>query len=303
MLNLNHHSLRLPLIAAIVAIAASAASPAFAQDEDEVDEAAAQPDFVFADENFDQWVFGGRGNTGPARSRLESFLQLQIADVDRVCELTEAQKQKLQLAGKGDIVRFFDRVEELRRKFQKVKNDRNKIGELYQEILPLRLTLDSGAFGDDSFFAKTLKSTLSADQTESHGRADLERRLFTFRARVEWVVGKLDDALSMRADQRTRFIELILEDARPPRKFGQYDVYFVMWQAAQIPEVRLKPIFDEPPWRLLKRLLAKARGFEPFLKTNGVLSDDAGGAGAKPAKRKAAPAGVLRPAAAAQGDR
>src|SRR5687768_16107228 len=65
--------------------------------------AEANPQVFIAEANFDQWVFQGRGDTNAARQRIESTLKLRIDDVDRVCDLAEAQKQKLTLAARGDI--------------------------------------------------------------------------------------------------------------------------------------------------------------------------------------------------------
>ena len=41
-----------------------------------------------------------------------------------------------------------------------------------------------------------------------------------------------------------RFVGLLVNDARPPRKSGQRDYWYLMLQAARLPEAKLKPIFD-----------------------------------------------------------
>ena len=51
-----------------------------------------------------------RGPAG-AQSKLDSSLSLRIGGLERTCHITEAQKDKLRLAGRGDIKRFFDKVE------------------------------------------------------------------------------------------------------------------------------------------------------------------------------------------------
>ena len=70
--------------------------------------------FVLSDELFDQWAFGGRMTGNTIRNKLDSLLTMQIEEIDRSCTLTEAQKNKLRLAGRGDMKRFLDRVEEKR---------------------------------------------------------------------------------------------------------------------------------------------------------------------------------------------
>ena len=46
--------------------------------------------------------------------------------IDAVNRLTPGQRQKLELAGRGDIKHFFDQVEAKRREFEEVRNDLQK---------------------------------------------------------------------------------------------------------------------------------------------------------------------------------
>lgn len=260
------------------------AAPARAQvlndNEDLVDEVVVQPVFVMADENFEQWIFREFQNAAGARGRLDSLLTLNIESVAQVCGLTESQRQKLWLAGRGDIKRFFERVDELRRKFQLVKTDQNRIQELFRDVQPLHATFTAGPFGETSIFFKALKNTLTSEQGSLYEEAARERRQFLYRARVEELVVKLDEALTLRAAQRRQLEKTLLEETVPPAQFGVYDDYVMLWQAARIPEDKLKPVFDGPQWRTLNRHFEKVRGLEPFLKGNGLIPDSAPGAAA-----------------------
>ena len=243
-------------------------------DDGAVDMAIAAPMVMWRDENFDMWVFGNQGNGASGRSRFDSLLVLQVEDVDRSCGLAREQKQKLMLAGRGDIKRFYDRVEEKRKKFKLVQNDQNKIGQVLQDIQPLQQSLNAGLFNEGSLFAKTLKKTLNEEQAASYQEVLRERRRFYFQARVELVVTLMENTIGMRDDQRRKFVQLLLEDPKPPKRFGQYDQWYVMVLAFRLPEAQLKPIFDEGQWRLLQRRFQQAKGLEQFLKTNDVLPDD-----------------------------
>ena len=148
----------------------SAAADPLAIDEEaeEVVVRQMQPAFVLSDDQFDQWVFGAPRNSGGGRNKLDTLLTLQVEDVARVCRLTEIQKKKLQLAGHGDIKRFFEKVDEKRKKFEKVKTDQNKVSEIYQELLPLRSTLQSGLFNEGSFYSKTLRTVLTDEDAVTY---------------------------------------------------------------------------------------------------------------------------------------
>src|SRR4029077_3533530 len=66
-----------------------------------------------ADKQFYRWMFPyWNGSFDPVQMRKQHDIRLweKIAAVNRVCGLTPAQKEKLDLAGRGDITRQFDRL-------------------------------------------------------------------------------------------------------------------------------------------------------------------------------------------------
>ena len=145
---------------------------------------------------------------------------------------------------------------------------------IWQEIQPLQLELNAGLFGDDSLYGKTIRRTLSPEQAARFESLSRERKAIRFRATVEWFVAQLDKGLGLTDQDRLRFVELLVNEARPPRKFGQGDYWYLMLQTARLPEAKLKPIFDAPQWRILSRQFAQARAMAQRLKATGVLVDD-----------------------------
>lgn len=273
------HRLRRRLLAALTVLAAVGIGPfARAQEDDDPDEAPAQQpqqnQMFWSEENFDQWVFGNSRNAAVGRVRLDSQLTLKVEEVERVCGMTEIQKKKLRLAGRGDVKRFLDRVEEKRKKFQSVKNDQNKFQEFYQELQPLMLVAQMGPYGEGSIFAKTLRKTLDESQSARYETALRDKRLFRYRAKVHLVVANLDNAVAMNAKQRRRLLTLFLEETRPPAKSGPYDYYVAMLQASRLSRDKLKPIFNDHQWRLMSQQFNQARGLEPFLAKNGFLPEE-----------------------------
>ncbi len=226
---------------------------------------------MMTNDQFDQWVFGGSRNSRAGRNKLDSLLTLQIDDVARICALSDDQKKKLLLAGRGDIKRFFDLVEEKRKKFEKVKQDQNKLGEIYQELVPLQAALNSGLFSDGSIYAKTIRNVLSDEDNVRYQKVIEDKKRFRYRAKVELVVAQLDQTVGFRDEQRRKLVELILSETQPPTRFGQYDYYLVMYQAGKIDEAKLKSLFEERQWALLNRQLNQMRGMEQFLRNQGLL--------------------------------
>ncbi len=230
---------------------------------------------VVSDDQFDQWIFGSSRTARAGRSRLESLLVLQVEDVATMCALSPSQKQKLLLAGRGDIKRFLDQVEEKRKLLVHIKNDQNKFNESYQQILPLQAALRSGLFNEGSLYWKTVHRVLPETELARCKQVLCERNRFRYKAKVELVVAQLDQSVGLRDDQRRRLVELILNETETPTRFGQYDYYLVMYMAGQVSPARLQPLFDERQWLLLKRQLDQARGMERFLQNQGLLPQHA----------------------------
>ncbi len=104
------------------------------------------------------------------RRLLRSVTNRRIKAIDRICTLTAAQKQKLRTAGEGDTQRFLDTVEAVRAKFQTVPAD-EQLAFLKREASPLRSAFDPASFDENSLFAKTLKTILTADQSAVYERS------------------------------------------------------------------------------------------------------------------------------------
>ncbi|HLJ97118.1 MAG TPA: hypothetical protein VKU02_28395 [Gemmataceae bacterium] len=238
-----------------------------------VQPAVVQP--AFSDDQFDQWVFQQDRNASVARQRLNSRLALHVDEIDHACKLTDEQKKKLQLAGRGDIKHFFDRYETVKQKFQLVKHDQQKVQEIWQAISPLQTTLQSGLFGVDSLLIKSLRHTLTDDQLARYGVIARERRAFHHRATVELAVTVLEQGMPLRDAQRRELITLLMNQTKPPRKSGQAaQYYFIMYQLGRLPEEKLKPLFDNAQWKVVSRQLNQFKGLEPFLRQSGQLSDE-----------------------------
>lgn len=259
-----------------------------AQDEDDEPAMLAEPvaQFEIQENQFDSWVFQNFPNAQSARKKLDEMLDLLAEDVERSCKLSESQCKKLRLAGRGDILRFFDQVEIVRQKFLLVRKDQNKFNQIWQDISPLQVTFQAGLHDDDSLFAKTLRNMLDDRQRVAYESVDGERRRFQYRAKVELIVAMLDNALPLREQKRQKFISLILEKTKPPRRFGQQDYYVVMWNISKIPEADLKALFDDTEWKILRQQFNQVRGMEQWLKQSGLLeSDDESSKDEKPKAR------------------
>jgi hypothetical protein len=253
------------LLVAMMLALLSMARAAQAQDEAEPQEeqpAEAEPQFQMTDEQFEQWIFGK--DLGETRKHLQSRLDWEINRADQMYRLTAGQKKKLEVAGRGDMKRLFDRFQEAKEQLHRARGDFNQIGPILQELQSYKQAPHAYLFGDESMLAKTLKKTLSPEQIASHEKT-------IYRSRVEWMVSLLDSALGLKAEQHRRFVTLIVEETPPLKRYGNFDYDALMWQASRLPRDKIKPIFDDAQLTKLLVRFGQARRMESILFGEGYL--------------------------------
>ena len=166
------------------------------------------PDLQFSERQIDRWLFGLDGNVDSARLLSVSRLKSRIGYIDRLCILTPDQRKKLELAGRGDIKRFFDEVAERKKAFHLKDKSRDEVMQSVEQANHLGRSYRSGLFGGRSLFEKVLQAILDPAQGLLY-RRDLYRRdrttvpLDRFQARLEWVALTLQKGLSLSDGQRT----------------------------------------------------------------------------------------------------
>ncbi len=230
--------------------------------------------FQMDEANFDANVFQPSRNAKQARSQIETRLRLQLEELNRVCGLDEAQKQKLKLAASSDIKRFFDEVNVIRKRVTLGMLNQNQWNQIWQEIQPLRNRQTMGLFGETSFYAKAVRKTLNDDQMARYEKVVNERRRFRYRASIEIALTNLESSAPLRHSQHEAIVKLLLDETQPPPTFGQYDQYLIIHQLAKLSELKLKPILDDNQWNQMQGQFNQARGMEQFLIQNGLLPKD-----------------------------
>lgn len=251
----------------------SAGGVGVGQDVFEVDMAAPNS-FLLAEATFRSWIFPNLNRNLSPREYFEATLGNRVDDVTRSCSLLEGQRRKLILAGRGDIKRFFERVEEVHDLYERLKHDQRSINQIQAEATPLAAVFATGLHGEGSLFAKTLDSTLDPDQAARLRESILERARFRYKAKITLAVARLDDAVGFTSEQARRLIAVILEETTPIEKpIGPNEATLINYKIAKIPESKLRPIFDDDRWKRLRKQLEPALAFERFLRRNQLIED------------------------------
>jgi len=221
--------------------------------------------FEMNENQFEQWVFNGSRNAQDGMKRIESQLNMRLDSLDLLCDLTDSQKQQLRLAAKGDLDRFNDDYEKAHRKFMAVRKDRNAINNIWQDIQPLQQRLNTGLYGSDSLYAKSIRRVLSPEQREKYDEVERQRRQYRFEALIGYEVGVLERRMPLTNEQRTKLIELIIAESTAPQSSSRYDRYVVWCLASRIPEEKFKPLFDDVQWKVFEAQLKQGKAYEQML--------------------------------------
>jgi len=257
----------------------------FADDDEDgpaAEDAPANRAVVIEEAAIDQWIFqenqGKRGvqrnvTAAAARARIDAQLKAMVEELDQVSRLSEAQRQQLALAGRGDIKRFFDQVEKVRKKFAAARNDQNQVNLVWQEARSLKQQFARGLFDDESLFSKTLRKTLTAQQQAGYRAVLLDRRRVGYRVAIEESLARLGNGVSLRREQRDSLQKLLLDETQPPLLFGQFDQQIVLLRLSQLPPEKLREVLDKGQWKQLRPQLLQASGTEDSLAGYGVIEE------------------------------
>jgi hypothetical protein len=235
--------------------------------------AKAAPAQAWPDEQFENWVFNNEGNAASARKRFEAKLKLRIEEIDRNCQITEGQKQKLQLMGCGDIKQIFDAFEKAKHQFNLLDNDVQKLQDIIPFIQPIQAA-QHNLFHDGSLLAKSLRHTLTKEQFERYEVVDRERREFRHKAQIELAVHTLEESIPLRAAERRELLALLNKEIAPARKSSQYGFYVLMARIANLPDQKIKPLFTDTQWKLWEKQANVYKNLMANWRKAGIVLDD-----------------------------
>jgi hypothetical protein len=274
--SMHRYSCRLVAVAMLVIV--SAARLAHAQADDEiVDEVAANklsPEQVAIvldlggqdlkstyKAELAGWVAGGSGTKGGVRMRLEAELQNALAKLKAECHPTDSQLKKLELAGRGDIKRFMDRLNQFAVEFDTSRGEGDEIEMIETDVRKAKNQMAAGLFGADSLLFKTLT-----------------RSGLRYPVSVAQAVRELERHIGLNDRQRGQLFDLIVSETPEPRKYGKAsELALVLCQASRIPAEKFARIMSAVQEQKLLQWISvykEGAGSEAVLKRNGFVFED-----------------------------
>jgi hypothetical protein len=207
---------------------------------------------------FDLWVRTQFRTRDGARHQLEMVLARQVRTFAAECHLTADQVKKLELAGRGDIKRFMDRIDNIAKVIESPGSSAGDLQGAILEMNDLGAPVSQRLFGDRSLLCKTLAGSLDSDQAAEREKALAKRSTLRYQAAINSAIKLLRMNLGLREDQCTDLATLLLKETRAPRRFGDVpDIALVLFQASRISEEKIKPIFDDGQWLIVSRWMGR----------------------------------------------
>ena len=255
-------------------------------DEDN-DLAVSDPRNTLSEQEFDQMVFGARQTlvvvngqqrraqivdskppATEARSQMEKRLEVEISALQQRCSLTDEQKKKLRLAGRGDILNLLNRALELRQQCTATAMTQEEYAQFSLEIQRLRMIIGYGAVSDATLFHKTLRGLLTELQKEDYQTLQIERQKKMLEQTAAGF-GRNNNIAQWSEASRTQFVEVMLKQAHLPKIQHPYCHIIVLLEAGRLEE-QLKPVLNDAEWQALQIQINQAQRSAPHLRDSGI---------------------------------
>jgi hypothetical protein len=184
-------------------------------------------------------------------------LALAIDELDAAAELSGVQRRKLELAGKIDIGRHNEYLENLAQKL--LDRERQAAAGVNDEIISdvrRLLRAPSTTINDESSrFRKLQPSVLTPEQASKVADARNERREFAREAARQCVVALIAERAPLDEIQWDAAVQQLRGCTEP----FEDETLDARSMAARIPGAVLKPVFDEAQWKMVAPLLGVAQ--------------------------------------------
>lgn len=227
-------------------------------------------------EQFERWIFQNVSNAEQARLQLASAIELEIARIEQGTPLLEPQKERLRLAGQGDIKRFYDRVEQARQQFREFegKVDQNNISKLHMLTVPLSQELQKGLFGPKSLFKKVVLTTVNEQQAITMREEEKRQQRVRMENATKVFIAQMGRQIPLTAVQRDSLLKLAMDDLKNVEATGPYASYLMTYRLSELPREKFEAILDDAQMKAFDKSLQRGRAMKATLVQQGLLDDD-----------------------------
>ncbi len=127
-----------------------------------------QPNALAQRAAVDQLLFQPQGSVEALRQQMLSRVEAAVDELDRYCQLTDEQRAKLELAGRGDASRLMREIRMIREKFSGafIQQGDAEIQQMFNRAQQLRTDSENLTALESSLFSKVRRQILNPEQVE-----------------------------------------------------------------------------------------------------------------------------------------
>lgn len=219
---------------------------------------------------FDALIFGKATDAAGARRQLHSQLAGLVREMDFACDLSLEQERKLELAGRGDVKRFFEEIDRLWQDAKAVVTPIAKNEHVVTEARRMQVRFRHGLFeSDDSLLEKVAGVTLNPKQRTAYQELKADRRRLDYEAHVLAVIDRLQRNLELSEPQRRHLLDVMRQQTRPPQQWGTLTTAIVMRHMAMIPRSELLATLNEYQRTELEEVFKRVEDWDAELRRDG----------------------------------
>lgn len=162
----------------------------------------------FDESNFELWAYGGLYEKA-MREKFRSQAEIEIRKLHELVDLSESQKDRIRIAGEGDIARFFRTVERAKQAAKAEAKGQNTVEILRKHVSPIQQLVSKGIFDDPSLLKKVSEQVLTDEQRmslQSKRQDEVKVQLALY---IKLRLAKLDQQIPFTIDQRKQLMALI----------------------------------------------------------------------------------------------
>jgi hypothetical protein len=208
------------------------------------------------------YLFNGQ-DEATFRKQLETRSMLRVAQVAEVAQLDEATLEKLNLAVRGDLNRFYRCIAAVREATKDYDmQNQEEMQKAWQEIMPLQQRIAAGVLEEEgSLFSKVLECSLTEEQTTAYEAYLAERQRAKSLAIVKMTLAEMQSSIPLLAKQRNALVDTLMNKKFPRRVPEGYEAFLGYIMMTKLDDKELESILDRQQVLAFKKLIAQYEAY------------------------------------------
>jgi hypothetical protein len=227
---------------------------------------------------------GNGGGVEMVRTRAMTHLELEIDSLDEACGLSDAQRDKLNLAARLEAAESMQLFEAFQRRYAgRTVNFQTREGQqtwqrFHRELNELQWATSRS--GRSRHLPGRVVGRVLDDRQRDAWKAEADLRTASqWRRFLDGGLSHLECSVGMTDRQHEAIVALLMED--PPRidmakareSFGDHNPFLCWYAMSRLDQDRLEAIFDARQWEKVSTIVRQGEQWEPQINTMKLIEE------------------------------